>query len=58
MDKKHVVREIEPGRWVLDFVTSMGTTSGYTTYPTAEVAASVAKDRDPSVEIEIRPLQP
>jgi hypothetical protein len=56
MSEKFVVREIEPGRWVLDYKTAMGTSSGYTTFPTSDAAVAAAKDRDNTVEIEIRPL--
>jgi hypothetical protein len=33
-------------------------TSGDTTYPTWDVAAEVARSRDPNAEINVRPLQP
>jgi hypothetical protein len=33
-------------------------TSGDTPYPTADVAAEVARRRDPNAEIKVRPLQP
>lgn len=54
---KHVIRELEPGRWVLEFVTKFGSASGFGTYPTAEVAAEEAKRRNADLEIEIRPLR-
>lgn len=56
MATKFVARELEPGRWALDFVTSAGTTSGHTTFPTSEAAIAAAKDRDPTVEVEVQTL--
>jgi hypothetical protein len=53
---KFIVREIEPRRWVLEYKTSIGTTSAYTTYPNSDAAVAVAKERDSTVEVDIRPL--
>ena len=53
---KYVVREIELGRWAIDFVTPNGTASGYGTFPTQEVAVQEARRRNPEITIEIQPL--
>ena len=57
MTGKYVAREIEPGRWALDYVTSVGMTSGYTTFPNSDAAVAAAHERDPSAEVEVLPLQ-
>jgi hypothetical protein len=56
MQGKYVVQEIMPGVWTLSHVTWVGSSTGRTPYPSAEVAAAVARDRDPDAVIEIQEL--
>ncbi|MBS2132310.1 hypothetical protein KEX41_29455 (plasmid) [Burkholderia thailandensis] len=56
MYPKFTITELAPGIWALSHVTSVGASAGRTTYPSAEIAAQVARDRDPHAEIEIRAL--
>jgi hypothetical protein len=56
MPPKFIITELAPGSWAIHHVTSVGASAGRMTYSTAEVAAQVARDRDPHAEIEIRAL--
>ena len=56
MHPTFTITELAPGVWALSRVTSVGASAGRTTYPNAEIAAQVARDRDPRADIEIRAL--
>lgn len=54
MQGKFVVKQIAPGVWSLSHFTSIGASTGRTTYPTSADAVQAAKTRDPHAEIEIQ----
>ncbi|KWA81682.1 hypothetical protein WL30_24530 [Burkholderia ubonensis] len=56
MDIKVSVVEIAPGAWVIERVSPVGASRGRSTYPSADVAAQVARERDPQTPIAIVPL--
>jgi hypothetical protein len=48
---KIVVKELSPGQWVIQAVSSVVVTSGRSTYPTKEAAVAEAERRHPGQEI-------
>jgi hypothetical protein len=56
MHPKFIATELAPAVWALNRATSVGALAGRMTWPTAGIAAQVARDRDPHAELEIRAL--
>jgi hypothetical protein len=51
---KIVVKQLQPGVWVIQRLSSVGASAGRTTYPSKEAAVAEAKRQSPGVEIEVQ----
>lgn len=50
---KIVVKELTPGRWIIQLVSSLAASSGRTTYPSKEAAVAEAERQHPGKQITI-----